>query len=295
MSRWRMADLTTTRVVLVSRPRGMPTLDDFRVEEAVVGPLEPGQVTVEVDTLSVDAFIRASLNEGSLHTAVPLGGVLMLAEHLSAGLIVFYSEALLPVFTVVIAVALKTERLTSRRLTAVACALIGVAVALWAMERSHTLPTDTLLGVLAHAGLALGLIAIAFIEHVRVDLMGYLFGDVLAIGGAELWLLAAVAAASLACLAWLWNDLLLLTISEDLAAVEGVQEATGQTARRLVGLRRLLGQLVDAAVHVRVMMFVDVDQRLNHLPRPLRGGRVVEVDERLVSMNDRRENGEVAA
>jgi zinc transport system permease protein len=98
----------------------------------------------------------------------------------------------------------------------------GVAVALWAMERSHTLPTDTLLGVLAHAALALGLVAIAFVEHLRVDLMGYLFGDVLAVGASDLWLIGGVSALALLCLSWLWNDLISLTVSEELAAVEGV-------------------------------------------------------------------------
>ncbi len=41
---------------------------------------------------------------------------------------------------------------------------------------------DTLLGVAAHAALALGLVAVSFLSGVRVDLMAYLFGDILAVG-----------------------------------------------------------------------------------------------------------------
>ncbi len=110
-------------------------------------------------------------------------------------------------------------------LAGVLATCLVVALALWLMEGSQVLPTDTLLGVLAHAGLALGLVAIAFMQHLRVDLMGYLFGDVLAITPADLWLLTGVAAGTLGCLAWLWRDLLSLTVSEELAAVEGVAVA----------------------------------------------------------------------
>lgn len=62
---------------------------------------------------------------------IPLGGVLWVAEQLSAGLIVLYTEALIPVFTIVIALSLRTETLSIRRLVAVGVALTGVAIALW--------------------------------------------------------------------------------------------------------------------------------------------------------------------
>lgn len=62
---------------------------------------------------------------------LPLGGVVLVAEQLTAGIMVFYTEALIPVFTVAIVLTLGTERLSRRRLTAVALALIGVAIAVW--------------------------------------------------------------------------------------------------------------------------------------------------------------------
>ena len=49
------------------------------------------------------------------------------------------------------------------------------------LELQRGLATDTILGILAHAALALGLIALSFMETLRVDLMAYLFGDVLAV------------------------------------------------------------------------------------------------------------------
>ncbi len=62
---------------------------------------------------------------------LPLGGVILVADRLSVGLIVLYTEALIPVFTIAIALVIGSEHLTGRRLTAVALALVGVSVAFW--------------------------------------------------------------------------------------------------------------------------------------------------------------------
>ncbi len=99
---------------------------------------------------------------------------------------------------------------------------ICLAVLLVGLERQRLLASDTLIGILAHGALALGLILIAFIEHLRVDLMGYLFGDVLAVGGEDLIWIYAVAAAIGGVLAAIWRPLLLASVHEDLAAAEGV-------------------------------------------------------------------------
>ena len=45
---------------------------------------------------------------------------------------------------------------------------------------------DTLLGVMAHSALAFGLVAVSFIDGVRIDLMAYLFGDILAVTKTDL-------------------------------------------------------------------------------------------------------------
>ena len=81
---------------------------------------------------------------------------------------------------------------------------------------------DTLLGVLAHAALAAGLVALSFLHGVRVDLMGYLFGDILAVSRGDLAVIWGGAAAIVALLAWRWRGLLLSTLNEDLAASAGV-------------------------------------------------------------------------
>ena len=100
------------------------------------------------------------------------------------------------------------------------CLLLAGCLTL--LERQRLVPADTLLGVLAHAVFAAGLIVIAFTEQVRVDLIGYLFGDILAVSTTDLWFIFASAVIAVAALAWQWRNLLAVTVNEDLAAVEGV-------------------------------------------------------------------------
>ncbi|MCE2522706.1 MAG: metal ABC transporter permease [Rhodobacteraceae bacterium] len=102
----------------------------------------------------------------------------------------------------------------------ITCFLFAGCLAL--LERRAPVSLDTLLGVLAHLSLAGGLVALAFMENVRVDLIGYLFGDILSIGIVDLWLIAGTVAITLAAISWQWQNLLAITIDSDLAAAEGI-------------------------------------------------------------------------
>ena len=99
---------------------------------------------------------------------------------------------------------------------------IGLALVLLALQSRKTLSTDTLLGILAHTALSVGIIAVSVLETLRVDLMGYLFGDILAVGTLDLWWIYLGGAAALAVLAWLWRGLLAVTVNEELASAEGI-------------------------------------------------------------------------
>ncbi|WP_435166534.1 metal ABC transporter permease [Falsirhodobacter sp. 1013] len=81
---------------------------------------------------------------------------------------------------------------------------------------------DTVLGVLAHAALALGLVAISFVQNVQLSLESYLFGDILAVSRADLAVIWGGAALVVALIAWRWNRLLLTTVNEDLAHADGI-------------------------------------------------------------------------
>ena len=97
-----------------------------------------------------------------------------------------------------------------------------VAVGLVMLERRTRLANDTLLGILAHASLAFGLIALTFMESRRIDLMSYLFGDVLAATVSDIAVIYGGGAIVIAALVFLWRPLLTATVHEELAHVEGV-------------------------------------------------------------------------
>ncbi|MGY6634435.1 MAG: metal ABC transporter permease [Alkalilacustris sp.] len=84
---------------------------------------------------------------------------------------------------------------------------------------------DTTLGVVAHSGLAFGLVAVSFQPNVRVDLTAFLFGDILAVSRADLAVIAVGAGLVCALMAWRWSALLTATVSEDLAHAAGLRPA----------------------------------------------------------------------
>ena len=133
---------------------------------------------------------------------------------------------------------------------AVVLCCVALALGLVAMQRQHWIATDTLLGIMAHSALSLGLVAISLLDNVRIDLQSYLFGDLLAITPEDLkWILLG-GIAVLAAIYWLWKPLLAITINEELAQVEGIQVARYRLALMLLiamviaGAMKLVGVLL---------------------------------------------------
>lgn len=81
---------------------------------------------------------------------------------------------------------------------------------------------DTLLGVLAHSALAFGLVAVSFLSGIRIDLMAYLFGDILAVSRTDLAVIWGGAAVVVGLIGWRWSGLLTSTLNEDLAYASGI-------------------------------------------------------------------------
>ncbi len=102
---------------------------------------------------------------------------------------------------------------------------VAIALLLSIMERKKNLATDTLLGILAHSALALGLVLMSFADNVQIDLMGYLFGDLLAVSQADLIWVFATSIIVAFILTVFWPVLLAATVHEELAYVEGVAVA----------------------------------------------------------------------
>lgn len=110
-------------------------------------------------------------------------------------------------------------------MTGVALVTLAIALILVFAGRQRWLSSDALLGILSHTALSAGVIVIGLLPSLRVDLMGYLFGDILAVGHADLAWIAAGGTLALLVLAAIWRPLLAVTLDEDLARAEGVAAA----------------------------------------------------------------------
>ena len=133
-----------------------------------------------------------------------------------------------------------------------------VSVALLLLERRGTLSTDALLGILSHSTLAIGLVMLAFMSWVRVDLMGFLFGDILAVSNVDVLLVWAGGAVVLAGVVTLWRPLLAATVSTEIAEAEGLpperarlMAAVIAIAMKVVGILLITALLVVPAATAR--------------------------------------------
>ncbi|QQF76336.1 zinc ABC transporter permease subunit ZnuB [Histophilus somni] len=114
------------------------------------------------------------------------------------------------------------------------------------LESNTQYSIDTLLGIIAHSCLSLGVVTVALLQNVRVDLMAYLFGDLLALGFDDLYFIAIGVSIVLGILIFFWQPLLSITVSPELAQIEGLNVA------RL----RLLLMLLTALTIALSMKFV---------------------------------------
>lgn len=131
---------------------------------------------------------------------------------------------------------------------AVFAVAVFVSVALLLLNRREALPSDALLGLLSHSSLALGIVVLGFMSWVRMDLTGFLFGDILAVSKFDLAIIYAGGLAVLAVLAWIWKPLLAATVSREVASAEGMKPERND----------LIFMLITAAVVAIAMKVVGI-------------------------------------
>ena len=100
---------------------------------------------------------------------------------------------------------------------------VFVSLALIFMQRRMTLSSDALLGLLAHSTLAFGMVALSFMTWVRVDLMGFLFGDILAVTTFDIAIIWGGGLCVLIVLMTFWKSLFAATVNLELARAEGMK------------------------------------------------------------------------
>jgi len=164
----------------------MGLLDDFLVRAALAG------VGLAVAAAVLGCFVvwrrMAYFGDATAHASV-----LGVALSLGLGVAIFPG-----VLVVALAIALTVSALSGR---------------------GHSV--DTMLGVLAHSALAIGLVAVSFLPDVRIDIMAYLFGDILAVSRGDLAVIWGGALVVSALIWWRWSGLLTATLNPDLAYATG--------------------------------------------------------------------------
>ncbi len=203
-------------------------LDDFIVRAALAG------LGLSLAAAPLGCFVvwrrMAYFGDATAHAAI-LGVAVSLALHLS-------------IFVGVLAVALLMVTLVN--------VLSGRGYAM-----------DTALGVLAHASLAFGLVTASFLSGVRIDLMAYLFGDILAVSRADLAVIWGGATLVITLIVWRWAALLLSTLNAELAFASGVNPRqehliltlclaiTVAVAIKVVGVLLIVAMLIIPAAAAR--------------------------------------------
>ncbi|ARJ65339.1 hypothetical protein WV31_06575 [Magnetospirillum sp. ME-1] len=162
-------------------------------------------------------------------------------------------------------------------LAGVAALCVIAALILARAEADRASGIDSLLGILAHGSLALGLVLLSLMERIRVDLMGWLFGDILAVNGDDLVWLWGGAAVILLVLASQWRTLVAAAVDEDLAVVEGHKVARARTLLMLlVALGVAAAMKVVGVMLVSAMLIIPAAtaRRLARTPEQMAAGAV---------------------
>ena len=141
------------------------------------------------------------------------------------------------------------------------CLLLAILLSTLMYQR--IIAADTLLGILSHSSLAIGLVIISLFNDQPVDLMAMLFGDLLAISAEDMLWVGASAMIILGLLIYFWQPLLSHTICPELAHVEGVNTTFMRTllfvliamviaiAMKVVGVLLITSLLIIPAASAR--------------------------------------------
>ncbi len=98
-----------------------------------------------------------------------------------------------------------------------------VSLLLLFLQRRQALSADALLGILSHATLAIGLVMVAFMTWVRIDLIAFLFGDILAVTMTDIYFIWGGGLLVIAAIIAMWRPLLAATVNAELAEAEGLR------------------------------------------------------------------------
>ena len=137
-----------------------------------------------------------------------------------------------------------------------------IALILVQLQNKTNLPGDALLGLLAHSSLAVGLVVIGFLTFIRFDIMGLLFGDILAVTVNDIYIIWFGGALILLILKLIWKPLFASTVNYELAEAEGLNPDRAKAiftilmaaiiaiSIKMVGLLLITGMLILSLIHI---------------------------------------------
>ncbi|AKH68180.1 ABC-type Mn2+/Zn2+ transport system, permease component [Spongiibacter sp. IMCC21906] len=146
-------------------------------------------------------------------TAGPLGSLVVWQR------MAFYGDTL--AHSALLGVALGVALQVDLQFSVLICCLL-LAVALFALQYWRDTPLDSLLAILSHSSLAIGLVSLSLLDQQRLDLTAFLFGDLMAVMAEDVIKLAIIDAVVLLLLLRYWKSLVAITAHHELAAIEGL-------------------------------------------------------------------------
>ena len=161
-----------------------------------------------------DFFIRALFAGIGLAVIVgPLGCLIIWRK------MAFFGDTLAHAALLGIALAILAD---VSSLIAVPFVTLAICIAIMVAKRTPSLSSDTILAILAHSTLALGLVLVSVTGGRNVDVNGLLFGDILSVDTTDLLVIYAGGGAILAIIVWQWRRLVAATLSPEIAEAEGL-------------------------------------------------------------------------
>lgn len=124
-------------------------------------------------------------------------------------------------------------------------AVVVLALLFASLQERMSLAMDTLLSLIAHSALAVGMVVLSLMPGLRFDLNAYLFGDILAVGSSDLWVMAGATVLIMGSLALLWRSLVAVSVHPEIAAAEGISLRLSR-----IGFALMLAVLVAVAMRL---------------------------------------------
>ena len=123
-----------------------------------------------------------------------------------------------------------------------------IALMVGRIGEQSALSGDSTLGVLSHSTLSLGLVLVSLMYWVRVDVLHFLFGNILAVSWSDILMIYGGGTVIVFVLIRKWNNLICLTVNEQIATAEGMQPVN----------TRLLMMVLLAAIVAFAMKIVGI-------------------------------------